>query len=170
MGTRIPLDTVRPDRETFVRLAAQHRVVPVWCTLLADLTTPVAAFARLCGDDDTGRAGFLLESVDHGGQWGRWSFVGRDPRARLVSRDGQVTATGELPDGIPLDRGILAALEALLAHHRSPSAEQLGVDADALPPLPDVDAAPPLPPPPPAPTLLLLMPLPPPPPPPLPLP
>ena len=135
MGTRIPTDAVRPDRPTFARLAAEHRVVPVWRTLLADLTTPVAAFARLCGDDDAGRAGFLLESVDHGGQWGRWSFVGRDPRARLVSRAGQVTATGELPESIPLDGGILAALEALLEHHRSPSAEQLGVGADDLPPL-----------------------------------
>jgi anthranilate synthase component 1 len=135
MGTQLPLDAVRPDRQTFARLAAQHRVVPVWRTLLADLTTPVAAFARLCGDDTSGRAGFLLESVDHGGQWGRWSFVGRDPRARLVSREGRVTATGELPDTIPLDRGILVALDALLEHHRSPSAEQLGVAADALPPL-----------------------------------
>jgi anthranilate synthase component I len=126
---------VLPDRSTFLELARRHRVVPVWRTLLADLTTPVAAFARLCGDDDSGTAGFLLESVDHGGQWGRWSFVGRDPRCRLVARHGVLTVSGPLPDAVPLDRGVLAALEALLDHFRSPSRGDYGPDGEALPPL-----------------------------------
>lgn len=131
-----------PTAEQFRALARAHRVVPVWTTLLADLTTPVAAFARLCGPDDPTsgdpRPGFLLESVDHGGRWSRWSFVGRDPRARLVSRHGRVEATGDLPEGVPTDTGILAALDALLAGHRSPDAtalaEALGRDVE-LPPL-----------------------------------
>jgi anthranilate synthase component I len=127
--------TVLPDRATFLRLAATHRVVPVCRTLLADMTSPVAAFRRLCGDDDAGRSGFLLESVDHGGQWGRWSFVGRDPRARLVVRHGRIQASGDLPRSVPLDRGVLVALEALLEHFRSPSEEDLGVEAGSLPPL-----------------------------------
>ena len=134
---------VVPSREHFRTLARSHRVVPVCETLLADLTTPLAAFARLCGPDEgrtmrartarrTGRTGFLLESVDHGGRWSRWSFIGRDPRARLVARGTRVTLTGEVPDGIPTDRGVLAALEALLGHYRSPTPEQFGAD---LPPL-----------------------------------
>jgi anthranilate synthase component I len=99
------------------------------------MTSPVAAFRRLCGDDDGGRSGFLLESVDHGGQWGRWSFVGRDPRARLVARHGQIRATGDLPSSVPLDSGVLAALEALVEHFRSPDEDELGVDPGSLPPL-----------------------------------
>jgi anthranilate synthase component I len=129
---------VRPhlSRQRFGQLARTHRVVPVWATLLADLTTPVAAFARLCGPDprragDPARPGFLLESVDHGGRWSRWSFVGRDPRAKLVARGQEVTVTGELPVEVPTDRGVLAALEALLATYRAPAAEELG----DLPPL-----------------------------------
>ena len=66
-------------RDRFGSLATEFTVIPVWRQLLADLTTPVAAFARLCPEDE---AGFLLESVDHGGGWGRWSFVGRRPLAR----------------------------------------------------------------------------------------
>lgn len=124
-----------PDRETFRRLAANYRVVPVWQTLLADLTTPIAAFARLCGDDTTGESGFLLESVDHGGQWGRWSFVGRAPHARLVSRDGRVSLTGELDDDIVGDDGILATLERLLERYSTPSADELGPAGAELPPL-----------------------------------
>ncbi|HPG13129.1 MAG TPA: chorismate-binding protein [Microthrixaceae bacterium] len=121
-------------RDQFHRLARDHRVVPVTRTLLADLTTPVAAFARWCGPDSPAdgspaRAGFLLESVDHGGRWGRWSFVGRDPRLRLVSRSGRVEVDGSLPDGLvgdlPTGDGILAVLEVLLEHLRAPTPDAL---------------------------------------------
>ncbi|MCO8126679.1 anthranilate synthase component I [Acidimicrobiia bacterium EGI L10123] len=113
--------TVRPSREEFHRLAADHTVVPVWRELLADLVTPVAAFARVVGDEP----GFLLESVEHGERWSRWSFVGRNPLATLTSKDGELTVEGELHPDIPTDQGILAAVEALLAHHRSPQLEDL---------------------------------------------
>ena len=114
-----------PSRDDFHALAADHSVVPVWRELLADLITPVAAFARLCGDD---QPGFLFESVEHGERWSRFSFVGRNPIATLVLRDGIVTVDGELPAAMPRDQGILAAIEWLLAAYRSPS-------LDALPPL-----------------------------------
>ena len=66
---------IRPSREEFASLAACHTVVPVWTELLADLETPVAAYAKVVGDG----AGFLLESVEHGERWSRFSFVGRAP-------------------------------------------------------------------------------------------
>lgn len=113
---------VRPDRAAFRALAADHSVVPVWRELLADLITPVAAFARLCGDD---RPGFLFESVEHGERWSRWSFVGRNPIATLVLRGGSVEVEGELPADMPRDRGILAAVEWLLAAYRSPTMPDL---------------------------------------------
>ncbi len=100
----------RPTREEFAALAAVHSVVPVWTELLADLETPVSVFAKIVGEDN----GFLFESVEHGERWARFSFVGRAPRARLVLRDGKVSVDGSLPAGVPTDRGILAAMEALL--------------------------------------------------------
>ena len=99
-------------------------MVPVWRELLADLTTPVAAFARLAGDGPADRA-FLLESVEHAERWGRWSFVGRRPRATLIARGGTISVEGDLPAGVPLDRGVLAAIEALLSTYRSPVIEDL---------------------------------------------
>jgi len=113
---------VRPSRQDFHGLAAAHTVVPVWRELLADLITPVAAFARLCGDD---RPGFLFESVEHGERWSRWSFVGRNPSATIVSRGGAIEVEGVLPPGLPTDRGVLAAVEWLLERYRSPSLDDL---------------------------------------------
>lgn len=128
---------IQPSREAFRDLARAHTVVPVWRELLADLVTPVAAFARLTRD---GEAGFLLESVEHGERWGRWSFVGRRPAATLLARDGGVAvvlADDEDPSSVevadalgtvPLNDGVLATIEALLDHFHAP-------ESDELPPL-----------------------------------
>ena len=112
---------ISPDRPTFHRLAAEWTVVPVWQELVADLTTPVAAFMRTVGDEP----GFLLESVEHGERWSRFSFIGRRPLGTLVARGHRVTATGAIPDGTPLDQGMLAAVEHLLSRWRSPAIDEL---------------------------------------------
>ncbi|MGH9187627.1 MAG: anthranilate synthase component I family protein [Acidimicrobiales bacterium] len=92
----------------------------MWRELLADLTTPVSGFLRVVGDEP----GFLLESVEHE-RWARWSFVGRHPVATLVARGRMLEVDGTLPPEIPRDRGVLAAVEALLARYRSPSLPEL---------------------------------------------
>jgi anthranilate synthase component 1 len=79
-----------PEASTFRALAAQHRIVPVWREMVADTITPVAAFLQIVGDGDT--PGFLLESVEGGERWGRYSFVGRNPLATLVARGSRVTS------------------------------------------------------------------------------
>ncbi len=107
---------IKPSRDEFKEMARGFSVVPVWAEVLADLETPVAAFSKLVGDE----SGFLLESVEHGERWSRFSFVGRQPRATLTLIDGRITVEGEIPASIPLDRGMLAAVEALLSEYRSP--------------------------------------------------
>ncbi|MEY3802604.1 MAG: anthranilate synthase component, partial [Actinomycetota bacterium] len=105
-----------PTREEFHKLAKQNTVVPVWSEVLADTETPVSAYIKLVGD----RPGFLLESVEHGERWSRFSFVGRDPVATLVLRNGIITTTGEVPNTMPLDKGVLVAIESLLATYTAP--------------------------------------------------
>jgi anthranilate synthase component I len=107
---------LKPSLEEFRALAAQHSVVPVWAELLADVETPVSAYLKLVGDSP----GFLLESVEHGERWSRFSFVGRNPSATLVLRDGVITVDGALPASVPLDQGMLAALDALLLEYQAP--------------------------------------------------
>jgi anthranilate synthase component I len=112
---------LRPSRDEFKALAASHTVIPVWREVLADLITPVAAYVRCVGGD----TGFLLESVEHE-RWGRFSFVGRRPAATLIARGPRIEVTGgSLMGDVPLDRGILAAVDAILATYRSPEIEGL---------------------------------------------
>jgi len=112
---------ISPDPNRFLELATEHTVVPVWTEVLADLETPVSAFLKLVGDDH----GFVFESVEHGERWSRFSFIGRDPVATLVLREGVVTVTGDPGIELDTDHGMLAALEQLLAAHSSPEIEDL---------------------------------------------
>lgn len=116
---------VSPDPETFRSLAADYTVVPVFCEMLGDLETPVSAFLKLRGDRS-----FLLESVVHGEQWGRFSFLGRDPLFVLVSRAGRVggpsrvEVEGDLPEAAESVRDCedpLEAIEEILRIHRTPA-------------------------------------------------
>jgi anthranilate synthase component I len=116
-----------PDLDAFVELARRHRVVPVWRELVGDTVTPVAAFVRVVGDEP----GFLLESVEGGERWGRYSFVGRRPLASLVARDGVIDVSGP-PSSVADVRarfanatGVLASVEALLEAYAGPRMEGL---------------------------------------------
>ena len=113
--------SARPSREEFGRLAANHRVVPVWRELLADLITPVAAFSRIVG----GEPGFLLESTERGNRWSRFSFMGCRPRARIVAHGRRLEISGDDLGPVPTDRGVLAALDVILDRFRSPAVEGL---------------------------------------------
>lgn len=73
--------------DTFRSMAAPGRLVPVWHDCLLDLDTPVSAFAKL----RRGPFAFLLESAPAGSEtWGRYTFMGTEPRAAWRLRDGTV--------------------------------------------------------------------------------
>ena len=82
----------RPGRDRFLELAGEHRIVPVWREVLADLSTPLAVYDRLRspGGPAGGATTFLLESVEQGERWGRYSFIGLDPILTLTARKGRV--------------------------------------------------------------------------------
>src|SRR5258708_19522298 len=75
---------VSPTREEFLRLSGQGNVIPVRADLLADLETPVSAYAKLRGNGPA----FLLESVEGGEHVSRYSFIGCNPRKILSARPG----------------------------------------------------------------------------------
>ena len=75
---------VVPTREEFLRLSRQGNVVPVRADLLADLETPVSAYAKLRGHGPA----FLLESVEGGENVSRFSFIGCNPRKILRASPG----------------------------------------------------------------------------------
>ena len=70
-----------PDIATFQKLSLQGNLIPVYREIMADMDTPVTAFKKL----DDGRFSFLLESIEGGEKWGRYSFLGSSPSRIRVS-------------------------------------------------------------------------------------
>ncbi len=64
-----------PSLNEFLRLPQKGNLIPIYKEILVDLDTPVAAFKKV----DNGRSAFLLESMEGGEKWGRYSFIGIDP-------------------------------------------------------------------------------------------
>jgi anthranilate synthase component 1 len=120
---------MRPDlsRKRFVELAAAHQVVPIAVEVLGDRETAISAFEKLIGPEP----GFLLESVEGGERWARWSFVGGRPQFTLEARNGVTEVRGAgpaLPAGDPL-----TVLERVIGRLTVPSAEELGYGVDHPP-------------------------------------
>jgi len=72
----------------------QELVIPIFKRLNADLVTPVSAFLAL---RETGKAAFLLESVEGGEHIARYSFIGKNPYCTVTAR-GEVVHRTSLRD------------------------------------------------------------------------
>jgi len=72
-----------PSLEDFRRLSEKGNLIPVFREILADTDTPVTAFLKLGGSP-----AFLLESVEGGEKWARYSFLGSRPH-RIIKGTGK---------------------------------------------------------------------------------
>jgi len=106
------------DQKRFDALkAAGYNRIPVVKEILADLDTPLSVNLKLANAPNT----FLLESVEGGETWGRYSIIGLAAAAVLTVRDGACSVTdsaGEEP--IPV-ADPFAAIETFRARFRAPS-------------------------------------------------
>ncbi|MDY0267945.1 anthranilate synthase component I [Trichloromonas sp.] len=111
-----------PSSEQFAALATQGNLIPIYREILADMETPVSAFKKI----DDGKTSFLLESIEGGEKWARYSFLGSGPGRVFRSRgthyevleDGRTIQAGECADP-------LAELKAFLAPYRPVSIDGL---------------------------------------------
>ncbi|OIP64313.1 MAG: anthranilate synthase component I [Nitrospirae bacterium CG_4_9_14_3_um_filter_53_35] len=87
-----------PSLKEFIRKSRQGNLIPVHKEILADMETPVSAFRKI----DQGGFSFLLESVEGGEKWGRYSFLGSRPAAVIESKDNEVRV---MSDGVSLKSG-----------------------------------------------------------------
>jgi anthranilate synthase component 1 len=127
-----------PTREESRALAKDYTLIPVFRELLADMLTPVRAYALLC---PPGSPGFLLESVEGGERLARYSFIGFQPRS-LDLGDGDplpalrsVAAESTAPvPGVPRFHG---GAVGYLGYETARHFERLPLAQGAAPPMPE---------------------------------
>ena len=101
-----------PSKDEFVRLAADHDVVPVAREVYADLATPISAFMALAGEADHA---FLLESVAGGERLGRYSFLGVGDGEVITARGSEVVIENGGVHGVHADDPLTVVKERLSA-------------------------------------------------------
>ena len=117
-----------PTQDEFLALAQKGNLIPVARRILADFETPLSAYRKIRGHDES----FLFESVEGGEHLGRYSFVGCSPRAVIrqsgarveVMSHGRVTEEFQVggvvvAGGLPVVRDGLEVIERMLARYRA---------------------------------------------------
>lgn len=107
--------------EQFLEHLEHGNLVPVWEEFLVDYDTPISVFRKIELPDYS----FLLESVEGGDKWARYSFMGTEPSVvfRSKGRSIEIMRAGgetEVSTGDPI-----LALRNLLSCYRPVSCEEL---------------------------------------------
>jgi anthranilate synthase component 1 len=127
--------------------------VPLRHSFIDDCETPVSAYLKLRGEGPS----FLLESAEQGQRFGRWSFLGVQPRTVIRLEDGRLEVGGEarpfsdpyaavadelasyrvapLPDLPPFAGGAVGLFGYDLVRHAEPTVGEPGPDDVGLPDL-----------------------------------
>ncbi|NMC33411.1 MAG: anthranilate synthase component I [Veillonellaceae bacterium] len=98
-----------PSRTDFLKLCANHSLIPVFADLAVDLETPVSLYYKLAGNNP----GFMLESAETSKNFGRYSFLGIDPFLTIEAYRDRLELT--TADGLKtVNQSPLTALQELL--------------------------------------------------------
>ena len=79
-----------PDLETIGRIAesGKYDIVPISCEILSDICTPIEAIMKL---KNVSTHCYMLESVAEKEKWGRYTFLGYDPKMQLTAVGSEMT-------------------------------------------------------------------------------
>ncbi|QKK01878.1 MAG: anthranilate synthase component I [Pseudomonadota bacterium] len=111
------------NRTRFEQLAREgYNRIPVWRSIAADLDTPLSVYLKLAD----GPNAFLLESVEGGENWGRYSIIGLPCRRawRATGRRLEALEYGRVI-GSRDDVDPLAEIDALVASRKAPELDEL---------------------------------------------
>jgi anthranilate synthase component 1 len=75
-----------PSFEDFQREAKEANLIPICREILVDMETPISVFKKIEGNNYS----FLLESIEGGETWGKYSFIGINPSVIFKSKGRKV--------------------------------------------------------------------------------
>lgn len=103
------------------QLAEGYKVVPISGEILADIRTPMEVLRILKG---TSSHCYMLESVEKQEKWGRYTFLGFDPKMEITCVNGTMTIKGEQERTFQT-KNPGEEIKEILKEYRSPKIEGL---------------------------------------------
>lgn len=111
---------ITPDCKEIEALAASYPVIPVCREIFADIVTPITLLRKIAAKSSRY---YLLESIEGGEKWGRYSFLGYDPVLKVTLKDHMVRVhhySQPVDDKVIRTRKPYDVLRDILKDYRSP--------------------------------------------------
>lgn len=110
-----------PSLDRVKAITPGYDIVPVYMEILSDVRTPISVLKAL---KQVSSHTYLLESADNSNHWGRYSFLGYDPKIELFCKNHQMT----IKDGTTRTfecSDPAAEIRNILSQYKSPRLEEL---------------------------------------------
>lgn len=111
---------IQPDMNSVKALSEGYDIVPVQEEIYADVTTPILLLRRIASSR---KNYFLLESIEGGEKWGRYSFLGYDPVMRVTCREDEITIQEQDQSQVIRGEDPFQILRDILKNHKAPKVE-----------------------------------------------
>lgn len=108
------------ELEKVIKLAGSYNLIPIVRHVMADTETPIRVFQHFAAEEHA----FLLESVEGGAKWARYSFIGNDPFLQLSGKQGDLVLRHNGEETLIKEKPI-QYLKAKLRSFRSPALSEL---------------------------------------------
>ena len=110
-----------PSLDRVKAIAPGYDIVPVYMEILSDVRTPISVLKAL---KQVSSHTYLLESADNSNHWGRYSFLGYDPKIELFCKNHKMT----IKDGTTRTfecSDPAVEIRNILSQYKSPRLEEL---------------------------------------------
>ena len=111
-----------PDCDEILKMAPDYDIIPVCREIYTDVITSITLLRKLAA---VSKRYYLLESVEGGEKWGRYSFLGFDPVMRVKCSCGKVTIEKDGEETEKVTDKPLEVLREILKDYKAPRLEGL---------------------------------------------
>lgn len=112
---------IKPSIVEVKKISSENTIIPISLELFSDIKTPIEVLKSLMKKSSRY---YLLESVEGGEKWGRYSFLGFDPIMQVRCKNEEVEITHENINKIKIDNPN-SVIRDILSKFKSPKFEYL---------------------------------------------
>ena len=106
------------DKVKEIAASGKYDILPVSCEILSDICTPIEAMKIL---KNVSTHCYMLESASHNEKWGRYTFIGYDPKTQITAAGSDIT----IGDVTMKTEDPSIQIRQILSNYRSPKFDYL---------------------------------------------
>ena len=112
---------ITPTYQEIKQLAKEYNFIPICREIYADVVTPISILRKI---STCSKKYFLLESVEVGEKWGRYSFIGFDPIVHITCKDKKIMVDNK-EAAVTSDNNPYSYLRSVLSQYNTPKIPEM---------------------------------------------